>query len=89
VFHGGESFWNNIKRLRRTDFHITAGQPFHVDAAGVRVTREVRRQMTDEIMYQLAALLPPAYRGVYSDLSQASETYIRFSSGTESNLHHA
>jgi 1-acyl-sn-glycerol-3-phosphate acyltransferase len=89
VFHGGESFWDNISRLRRTDFHITVGHSFYVDAAGVRVTREQRRQIADEIMYQLAALLPPAYRGVYSDLSQASETYLRFSPGAVSNLHHA
>ena len=89
AFHGGECFWNNISRLRRTDFRITVGRPFHVNASGARATRKVRRQMTDEIMYQLAALLPPAYRGVYSDLSQASETYLRFSPSAESNLHHA
>jgi len=89
VSHGGESFWNNISRLRRTDFHITVGQSFYVNGSGARATHKVRQQITDEIMYQLAALLPPAYRGFYSDLSQASETYLRFSSSSESNLHHA
>ena len=34
--------------------------------------------MTDEVMYQLAALLPPAYRGLYSDLSKATQDYITF-----------
>jgi 1-acyl-sn-glycerol-3-phosphate acyltransferase len=89
VYHGGELFWHNLARLRRTDFHIAVGQPFYLDAGGVRVTRQVRQQMIDEVMYQMAALLPPAYRGVYSDLSAATETYLRFPPGAESNLRRA
>jgi 1-acyl-sn-glycerol-3-phosphate acyltransferase len=86
VYYGGELFWHNLARLRRTDFHIVVGQPFYLDAGGVKVTRQVRQQMTDEIMYQMAALLPSAYRGVYSDLAAATETYLRFPPGVESNL---
>ena len=86
VYHGGELFWRNLHRLRRTNFHILVGQPFHLNADGVKVTRRVRRQMTDEIMYQVAALLPPAYRGDYSDLSVATETYLRFPAGAQSNI---
>ena len=86
VHYGGELFWRNLSRLRRTDFHIVAGQPFHLDADGSKVTRHVRQQMADEIMYQMAALLPPAYRGVYSDLTAATEMYLRFLPGAGSNL---
>jgi 1-acyl-sn-glycerol-3-phosphate acyltransferase len=89
VYYGGELFWRNLYRLRRTDFCIVVGQPFHLDTAGVKVTRQVRRQMINEIMYQLAALLPPAYRGVYSNLASATETYLRFPHGAESNLRRA
>jgi len=89
VHYGGERFWARLRRLRRTDFHIAVGQPFHLDARDVKATRQVRRQMADEVMYQMAALLPPAYRGIYSDLSAATETYIRFAPGVESNLRHA
>jgi 1-acyl-sn-glycerol-3-phosphate acyltransferase len=89
VYYGGELFWRNLARLRRTDFHIVVGQPFYLDAGGVRVTRQVRQQMADEIMYQMAALLPPDYRGVYSDLAAATETYLRFPPGVESNLRRA
>jgi 1-acyl-sn-glycerol-3-phosphate acyltransferase len=89
VYYGGENFSRNLSRLRRTDFHIVVGQPFYVDAHGVKVTREVRWQMTDEVMYQLAALLPPAYRGYYSNLSAATEQYLRFSPDSESNLRRA
>jgi 1-acyl-sn-glycerol-3-phosphate acyltransferase len=84
--HGGETFWDNLSRLRRTDFHIVVGQLFHLDAGGIRVSGRVRQQMVDEIMYQMAALLPPAYRGVYSNLSAATEMYLRFPPDTESNL---
>ena len=87
--YGGERFRPNLRRLRRTDFRIVVGQPFHLDAGAVKATRQVRQQMADEVMYQIAALLPPAYRGVYSDLSAATETYLRFPPGAESNLSRA
>jgi len=80
VYYGGESFKENIKRLRRTDFHIVVGQPFTIQTQGVSVNRQVRQQIADEIMYQLAALLPPPYRGHYSDLHAATQTYLRFDS---------
>lgn len=86
---GGESVGRNVKRLRRTRVHIEVGDPFHLDSGGVRVTREVRQKMADEMMYQLAALLPPAYRGVYSDLGKATETYVRFAPPLRSNLRRA
>ena len=89
VYYGGELFWRNLTHLRRTDFHIVVGQPFYLDASGVKVTRQVRQQMIDEVMYQMAALLPPAYRGVYSDLTAATEAYLRFPPGAESNLRRA
>ena len=78
VYYGHEDFWPNIKRLRRTDFHINVGRPFHLDQGDARVTKEVRRQMVDEIMVQLARLLPEKNRGYYADLTQSSEIYLRF-----------
>lgn len=89
VYYGGENLRPNLVRLRRTDFHIAVGHPFYLRTEEVKVDRVVRQQMTDEIMYQLAALLPLAYRGHYSDLSAASETYLRFPPDSMSNLHWA
>ncbi len=86
VFYGGEHFWRNLARLRRTDFHIIVGNPFYLDLDGVKPTRQVRYQAIDEIMYQIAALLSPAYRGAYSDLDKATETYLRFPEGAQSNV---
>jgi hypothetical protein len=34
--------------------------------------------MVDEIMYQMAALLPPEYRGYYADLTKSSTNYLSF-----------
>jgi len=80
-----EDFWDNLTHLRRTDFRIAVGHPFTLQTNDP-VTREVRRQMIDEIMYQIAALLPPSYRGVYANLSEATETYLRFPEASVSSL---
>jgi 1-acyl-sn-glycerol-3-phosphate acyltransferase len=62
--------------LIRTDFYFRVGAPFRVRMAGGRLTREMREQITAEIMYRLAALLPPQYRGYYSDLSKATNRFL-------------
>ena len=80
AFYGAEHYRENLRRLRRTDFHIVVGKPFYIDAGEDKVTRQVRQQIVDEIMYQMAALLPPPYRGVYSDLNAATEKYLTFQS---------
>ena len=83
---GGEKFRSNVVRLRRTDFHIVVGQPFWVDAHGTPVMGALRQRIADEIMYQLAALLPPDYRGYYANLDAATEHYLRFDPPAHSNL---
>ena len=77
--YGHESYRQDFSRLRRLDFHAVAGRIFTLDTQGEKVTREVRQRMTDEIMFQLSALLPAKYRGAYADLSQATQHYLRFS----------
>jgi 1-acyl-sn-glycerol-3-phosphate acyltransferase len=73
---GGENFSKNIKRFKRTDFHIRVGEVFKLNAGKERVSREVRQQMVDEMMYRLAGLLPEDYRGAYADLENATEKYL-------------
>lgn len=80
---GGENFWDNLHKFRRTDFHIHVGKPFHITAKRKELTREVREIATDEIMYQLATLLPMQYRGEYSDLSKATTQFIQYPNGAE------
>ncbi len=78
VYYGGEQYCSNLVHLRRTDFHIRVGRPFYLQTGDVKVTRQVRQAITDGIMYQLAALLPAPYRGVYADLEAATQDYLRF-----------
>lgn len=78
VYYGHENLWHNVKRLRRTGFQVNVGRPFYLDPGGARVTKGMRRQMADEIMYQIAGLLPEKYRGHYADMSKATETYLQF-----------
>jgi 1-acyl-sn-glycerol-3-phosphate acyltransferase len=62
---GGENFLKNLPRFKRTDFHIRVGKPFHLKLEGIKVTREIRQQIADEMMIRIAELLPPAYQGFY------------------------
>ncbi len=78
VHWGGENFSANIKRLKRTDFHIRVGKPFTLDAHGEKAMGKVRQAMADEIMYQMAALMPPEYRGKYAHTGSPSQKYLRF-----------
>ncbi len=67
AFYGGEALGRNLRRLRRTPFHILVGEPFRLDFGEGRLTQERRQELTDEIMRRLAALLPPEYRGEYAE----------------------
>ncbi len=81
IFYGGEAYKENLSRLKRTDFHIRVGRPFCLEGGAGRFPRHRRQQMADEIMYQLAALLPEKYRGVYANLSLATQEFISWLPG--------
>jgi len=72
---GGEVFLRNLKGFKRTDFHIRVGKPFLVKTEG-RITGEMRQEIVDEMMYEIAKLMPAEYRGEYSDLSKATGKYV-------------
>jgi 1-acyl-sn-glycerol-3-phosphate acyltransferase len=78
VHYGSENYQENLKRLRRTDMHYVVGKPFRVEAGGERVTSAIRQQMIDEVMFQMAGLLPAQYRGAYADVKTASHKYLVF-----------
>jgi 1-acyl-sn-glycerol-3-phosphate acyltransferase len=85
-FYGSEKFRDNLNKFQRTDFQIVVGNPFYLDDLGKRITSYIRQEMIDEIMYQISALLPLEYRGHYSDLHAATETYLKFPNNSRSNL---
>jgi len=74
---GQEEFWNQLRRLRRTRVRVVFGKPFALDPGDGKLTREQLTQMTHEMMYRIAELMPAEYRGYYSDLSAATEEYVR------------
>lgn len=87
---GGESFWSNLKSRRRTPFAFRVGQPFFLvpprdkEGRDMPVTKELRRDMTDQIMNRISLLLPPWQRGVYPDPEIARTQYLRFIDPDES-----
>lgn len=78
VGYGHENYASDFKRFRRPTYQVKMGKPFRLDWGGKRIKSEMRQEMADEIMYQLAALLPEKYRGAYADLSQATTKYLKF-----------
>ncbi len=63
----------NLRRFRRSSVLARAGEPFTLPAIPVQDREAALRAYTDEIMCRIAALLPPAYRGVYSDHPRLEE----------------
>ena len=78
VHFGHEGYEQNLRKLRRSEFHTAVGKPFLLRKPDQKVTNKIRQKMADEIMFQLSRLLPQKYRGVYADLSKATEDYLDF-----------
>jgi 1-acyl-sn-glycerol-3-phosphate acyltransferase len=61
----------NFNHLVWSFFHhpkltVTIGKPFELPPHNSRLPREERRIMADYIMFKIAEILPPQYRGVYA-----------------------
>ncbi len=64
---------NNLRKLRRSPVRVRVGKPFII-APLDRSNRDADlTAKTDEIMCQIAALLPPSYHGVYADHPRMKE----------------
>jgi hypothetical protein len=63
--HGSEDFRDNLRRLRRTDFHVRVGEPIVISAPQGLLRREERTKILNRIMRGIATLLPRQYRGAY------------------------
>ena len=65
--------FGNIKRLRKSSVTLTAGKPFSLPPIPRENREEALQSYTDEIMCQIAVLLPERYRGVYSEHPRLKE----------------
>jgi 1-acyl-sn-glycerol-3-phosphate acyltransferase len=70
VAWGQEEVFPSLRRLRRATVHVAYAPTFSppIIEGGKATTAEVRA-LAEEIMYRLAALLPPRYRGVYAGVT--------------------
>jgi 1-acyl-sn-glycerol-3-phosphate acyltransferase len=63
----------NLKHFRRSKITATAADLFYIDIPKGKGREKAMRQATDEIMCQIAVLLPESYRGVYADHPRLKE----------------
>jgi len=62
-----------MRKLRRSDVTVRCGEPFYLPPQGDRDRDEFLKECSDEIMCQIAALLPHKYHGYYTDHPRLSE----------------
>ena len=77
VHYGGEHFWDNFKHFRRTNINFRVGRPF-VLKKDRKPNASIREEITHEIMFQMAELLPENLRGFYSDKSKQKTDFLNF-----------
>jgi 1-acyl-sn-glycerol-3-phosphate acyltransferase len=63
----------NLKRLRKSTITLTGGKPFIVPPLPHRDRDSALQKATDEIMCQIAVMLPERYRGVYAEHPRLKE----------------
>lgn len=78
AYFGAERWNENLSHLKRTDFHLRVGRAFHLDAHGEKASRTLREKMMDEMMIELAQLVPPEYRGYYAGREVTTAHYLVF-----------
>jgi 1-acyl-sn-glycerol-3-phosphate acyltransferase len=61
-----KTIFGNVKRFRKSTITLTGGKPFTVPSLPKQDRDAALQKATDEIMCQIAALLPERYRGVYA-----------------------
>jgi 1-acyl-sn-glycerol-3-phosphate acyltransferase len=73
---GTEAAIAHLLRLHRPELHIHFGQPLYLTALAPGDRNAALQGNTDEIMCQIAVLLPPAYRGVYASHPRLQELLV-------------
>ena len=68
----------HLQKLKRVPIHLSIGRPFWLQSSegNGRLSRDALPAATKQMMYRLAAQLPPEFRGVYGNVEEAQETYL-------------
>jgi 1-acyl-sn-glycerol-3-phosphate acyltransferase len=62
-----------LKKFKKLDITLTVGRPFKLPALPIEKREEFLDSYTDEIMCQIAALLPPSHQGIYNNHPRLQE----------------
>ncbi len=90
VATGQENLFPSLWRFRRAQVRIAFGPPFEPTPLppGGKIGPAEAQAFTEEIMYHMAAMLPPEYRGVYGDVTDRRPDLVKlFATGSESSSH--
>ena len=68
-----KTLFDNVRHLRKTHVILRAGRPFMLPPIPAKDRDEALQVYTDEIMCQIAVLLPEEYRGVYAEHPRLKE----------------
>ncbi|MEP7136751.1 MAG: lysophospholipid acyltransferase family protein [Chloroflexota bacterium] len=68
-----EVVFANVKRFRKSHVTLTGGKQFSIPPLPKMDRNAALQKSTDEIMCQIAALLPEKYRGVYAEHPRLKE----------------
>ncbi len=74
--YGHESFSRNLKKLKRTPMTVRVGEPFRIHLNGRVRDKNVMQEVADEIMVEIAKLLPESYRGIYADRVNGFQQFV-------------
>ncbi|OHE68019.1 MAG: hypothetical protein A2413_10025 [Treponema sp. RIFOXYC1_FULL_61_9] len=74
---GQENFWSNLKKFKRTPLTVRVGKPFMIQP-DPSMTRTVRQEVADEIMCQIARLMPEKYRGPYAETCFLPPKHLKY-----------
>jgi 1-acyl-sn-glycerol-3-phosphate acyltransferase len=79
---GTEGSIRALFRFRRQKIRVRFGEPIRLSASDPDQRAAALRRDTDEVMCHIAAMLPPAYRGVYRDHPRLAEL-LKAKAGTD------
>ncbi len=78
AFYGAEQYWQDLRSLNKIPFRIRVGKPFLIDVSNKTINQKIRNQIADEIMIQIALLLPSSYHGYYAGRVSEKPEYLKF-----------
>jgi 1-acyl-sn-glycerol-3-phosphate acyltransferase len=87
VATGQENVFPSLWRLRRARVLVVFGPAFEPPPVEGKASAAQVHAFAEEIMYRLAAILPPEYRGVYADVVDTRPDLVaRYAAGGQSSL---